>query len=133
MSNHFYISVNGESQGAFEAESPGAGDGRSLCKHFRFAGSANNDPLRGKSNAARSQEPLAVVKPWGIATPQFTSAFWNKEILSVTLTFVYADGQGNPEAPFMTIDLTKATIATYELLAGRSQVSVTDIPWTSSE
>jgi type VI secretion system Hcp family effector len=124
VSYHFYIKVKGSVQGAFPSETPGAGDGYSLCYRYRFKGSVNNDPTRAKEGAARSQEPLTVIKPWGASSPHFMEAFWTNEVLdSVHLLFVHPDGKGNPEAPFQEIELTGATIASLEHQAG-SDVSV---------
>jgi type VI secretion system Hcp family effector len=119
MAYQFFIKAKGSDQGPFTADSPHAGDGRSLCHQLLFKGSVNNDPSRSKDSAARSHEPLTIVKPWGPSSPQFMAAFWNNEPLSeVHLQFPQSDGQGNPEATFHEIHLEHATIASIELRVG---------------
>ncbi|MGO8992078.1 MAG: type VI secretion system tube protein TssD [Polyangiaceae bacterium] len=123
MPYHFYIKATGQVQGAFTGETPKAGDGRSLCYRFRFKGAVQNDPTRAKGAAARAHEPISVIKPWGASSPEFMAAFWTNEVLdSVQLLFVHTDGKGNPEAPFQEIELTNATIASLEHVAGEGTV-----------
>lgn len=123
MINHLYIKVKGTSQGPFTAENPGAGEGRSLCHRYRFKGTANNDPTRGKNLAVRSHEPLVVVKPLGASSPQFLQAFWSNEVLSeVHLILMHADGKGKVDDEFQTIELTNATIASIEHHVGHGTV-----------
>jgi type VI secretion system Hcp family effector len=118
MAYHFFMKATGSDQGPLAGDSPHAGEGRSLCHQLHFKGSVNNDPNRSKDSAARSHEPLTIVKPWGPSSPQFMAAFWNNEPLSeVHLQFPQADGKGNAEAVFHEIHLTNATIASFELHA----------------
>jgi type VI secretion system Hcp family effector len=89
----------------------------------------NNDPNRSKESAARSHEPLTIVKPWGPSSPQFMAAFWNNEPLSeVELQFLQPDGKGNPEVVFHEIHLKNATIASLELRAGKHSDAPNEAP-----
>jgi type VI secretion system secreted protein Hcp len=119
MSFYFYMKVTGTSQGPFASDSPHAGDGRSLCYGFHFKGAANNDPTRGAANAARSHEPLLVLKAWGPSSPQFAQAFWSNEVLKeVVFDFVRSQESGPKEAAFEQIILKGATVVSLERKAG---------------
>jgi type VI secretion system Hcp family effector len=129
MAYHFFLKATGSDQGPLAGDSPHAGEGRSLCYQLHFKGSVNNDPNRGKDSAARSHEPLTIVKPWGPSSPQFMAAFWNNEPLSeVELQFLQPDGKGNPEVVFHEIHLKNATIASFELRAGKHSDAPNEAP-----
>jgi type VI secretion system Hcp family effector len=107
--------VKGTVQGTFTGETAAAGNALSRCLRYRFKGQVTNDPTRGKSLAARSHEPLVVVKPLGASTPQFLQAFWSSEVLSdVYLLLTHPDGDGHIDKEFQEIELTNATVASIE-------------------
>lgn len=131
---YYYLKVTGSSQGPFTSDTPGDGTGRSLCYGFRFKGVADNDPTRGAASAARSHEPIAVLKAWGPSSPQFAQAFWCNEVLKeVVFDFVRAEKVGAAETPFEQITLKGATIAFIERKAGHLGDVPPDAPFELEE
>ena len=128
MAYHYFLKVESEAQGIFPGESAHAGEKRSLCHQLRFKGATDNAPHRGKEGAARTHLPLLIVKPWGLSSPHFARAFWEREGLKkVELSFPRSDGK-NPEAILHEIILTNAVVASYELRAGDATEALDGAP-----
>jgi type VI secretion system Hcp family effector len=118
---YFYTRATGADQGKFPSESERAKDRGALCYRFRFGGTASNDPTRGADFAARSHEPIFILKPWGEASAHYLQAFWKNEVLSeVVMEFVRTDA-GGKEIVFETLTLKNATIASFKRHAGEFQ------------
>jgi len=110
----FYMKVVGADQGAFQSDSPRAGDRGSLCVGFKFRGEVPNDQKRGNVQIG----PIVVIKPWGPSSPQLLNALWQGETLSeVTLEFVRPDEKGS-ELVFETIVLKNASVASIDRRVG---------------
>jgi type VI secretion system Hcp family effector len=123
MDDHyfFYMRAKGADQGKFPSESERAKDRGAICYRFRFGSTASNDPTRGADLAARSHEPVFVLKPWGEASAHYLQAHWKNEILSeVEMEFVRTDA-GGKEAVLETITLKNATIASLKRHVGEIQ------------
>ncbi len=125
MDHHvFYTSAKGAKQGPFPDESERSKKRGALCYRFRYGASASNDPSRGADFAARSHEPIFILKPWGEASAHYLQAFWNNEILTeVVIEFVRRDG-GGKEVPLETLTLKNATVASFKRHVGE----ITDLP-----
>jgi type VI secretion system Hcp family effector len=114
---HFFMKILG-SQGPFNSENPHGRDGWILCFHYGFKGKSHEDPNLSEASAARSHEPLLVVKGWDAASPQLMQAFWNNEILKeVVLEFVVPDGKGATQV-LERITLGNATVVSMNRGAG---------------
>lgn len=117
----FYTRATGVDQGTFPSESERAKDRGAVCYRFRFGGSASNNPTRSAELAARSHEPIFILKPWGEASAHYLQAFWKNEVLSeVVMEFVRTDS-GGKEAPLETITLKNASIASLKRHVGELQ------------
>jgi type VI secretion system Hcp family effector len=114
----FFTKTTGADQGQFPSDPDRGSQHGGICYRFRFGGTASNDPTRGGDHAARSHEPVFILKPWDEASAHYVQAFWKNEILStVEMTFVRRDSAGS-EVALETITLKNATIASLKRHVG---------------
>ena len=112
MAQAFYITVQGQKQGAIKGDVTLKGhEGAILGLALSHDIVSPRDPQSGLPTGRRMHKPLTVTIPWGSATPKLLTALYNNENLtSVHLSFWRPTAAG-AEAQFMTIDLTNANVA----------------------
>ena len=111
MAYEFYVTVEGTRQGKFAGESDReAHAGKLTGLSFHYSVAAPRDAASGMATGRRTHQPVAFVKEWGAATPQFQQAMiTNETFKSVQFEFVKGGADGE-EHVFHRITLGNALI-----------------------
>ena len=112
MAQNFYITIQGQKQGAIKGDVTLKGhEGAILGLALSHDIVSPRDPQSGLPTGQRMHKPLTTTTPWGAATPKLLNAIYTNETLtSVHMSFWRINAAG-VETQFMTIDLTNANVA----------------------
>ncbi len=115
MSYEFYVTAEGTKAGKFAGESVHAAHEDKIAGvAFHYSVESPRDGKSGMSTGRRIHHPVAFVKEWGAATPQFFHALCTNELLkSVLFEFVKEDEHGE-EYVFHTIKLSNVNVREIE-------------------
>jgi type VI secretion system secreted protein Hcp len=109
MADAFYVSIVGQKQGKFQAESDRSGKIEGLAFHYEVT--SPRDLASGLPLRRHQHSPVTFVKQWGAASPQLlTAAVNNENLSSVLFEFIQMNPNGEEEV-FHTFKLTNASVA----------------------
>jgi type VI secretion system secreted protein Hcp len=119
MAGNFFISIKGNKQGQFKAET-GKNSTEIPIYGFSYGVTSPRDPATGQSTGKRQHKPITIYKEWGVCSVQMFQALVTNEVLE-------PDGK---EATYMEIRLTNAAISATQVDPQR----LDDAPvWTDHE
>ena len=112
MAYEFYVTVEGTKQGRFKGESDRQEHADKLAGlSFHYSVGVPRDPASGMPTGRRTHQPVAFVKEWGAATPQFQQAMiTNESLKSVLFEFVKTSSKSGEEYVFHRVKLGTAMI-----------------------
>jgi type VI secretion system secreted protein Hcp len=113
-----YLTIEGTKQGKFKGDSQ-------QSKHkddivvitFDYGAKAPRDVATGQASGKRQHGAFKFTSHLGPATPQLMNALVTNEVLKNVVLNVYRSSHDGAEEVGTTIKLTKATVASYELLS----------------
>ena len=120
------FTATGARQGAITGDGPG---GSIVLVGSSHAVISPRDAASGLPTGKRQHKPFTIVKEWDRSTPLLLKALVdNENLTSVTFTFT----RGTPAAPYMTVRLTNASVASRTQTGGTEEISFTyqKIVWT---
>jgi type VI secretion system secreted protein Hcp len=112
MAQNFYITIQGQKQGAIKGDVTLKGhEGAILGLALSHEIVSPRDSASGLPSGKRMHKPMKITTPWGSAMPKLLNSLYNNENLtSVHMSFLRPTATG-AEAQFMTIDLSNASVS----------------------
>jgi type VI secretion system secreted protein Hcp len=129
MAGTFFISIKGNKQGQFKAET-GKNSTDIPIFGFSYGVTSPRDPATGQATGKRQHKPITIFKEWGVCSVQMFAALVTNEVLTpVTIREMRVDPSGK-ELTYMEIRLTNAAISTIQV----DPQKLDDAPvWTDHE
>jgi type VI secretion system secreted protein Hcp len=122
------VAVTGARQGAFQAEIPGTSANEFAALDLDYQMISSLDPASGLPTGRRQHSPLAIVKEWGVASPQLFTALFVNEVLTTVEIHCFGRDQNGVEKPVHQVKLTNAVVVSINQMAGISQADRRDRP-----